>query len=281
MTYLLCLQACLLFPLPPNLIMSLQAAHFPQSGDWHTWGTQNVHTEILNIWCISMYCDADTTPSPTSQTPQRCLFTPTTSLSFCSIWSEKNVSKIWHTSLVVVAFVGPLLSFSILVGWRMACLLAALLSGEEQLSPWDQSAVNHLLICGEMALKPLAADTPHQAMQHKRQTKLNRNVWKIPICRSLYPRHITGKHFVCYRDAQPIELFLHPSEITTAGKLLFKCFLNDYISLPTCRHLKFSLVRFSKEIVLAPCKINKCIASPQYHTWALEFSPLINVLYKN
>lgn len=36
-TYLLCLQACLLLPLPPNLIMSLQAAHLPQSGDWQTW----------------------------------------------------------------------------------------------------------------------------------------------------------------------------------------------------------------------------------------------------
>lgn len=192
MTYLLCLQACLLFPLPPNLIMSLQAAHLPQSGDWHTWWAGNVHTEILHIWSISKYRDADTTPSLTSQTPQRCLFTPTTSLSFCSIWSEKNVSKIWHTSLVVVAFVGPLLSFSILVGWRIACLLAALLSGKEQLSPWDQSAVKHPLICGEMALKPLAVDTPHQAMQHKRQTKPNRNVWKIPKFRYLYLGNITN-----------------------------------------------------------------------------------------
>lgn len=69
----------------------------------------------------------------TSQTPQRCLLTPMLSLSFCSIWSEKKVSKIWYTSLVVVAFVGPLLSFSIFVGWRMACLLAALLSTEHSL----------------------------------------------------------------------------------------------------------------------------------------------------
>lgn len=36
-SYLLCLQACLLLPLPPNLIISLQAVHFPQSGDWQTW----------------------------------------------------------------------------------------------------------------------------------------------------------------------------------------------------------------------------------------------------
>lgn len=68
---------------------------------------------------------------PTSQTPHRCLFTPP-SLLFWSIWSEKKVSKIRLTSLVVVALVGPLLSFSILVGWRMACLLAALLRGEKQ-----------------------------------------------------------------------------------------------------------------------------------------------------
>lgn len=33
---LLCLQACLLRPLPPNLIISLQAVHLPQSGDWQT-----------------------------------------------------------------------------------------------------------------------------------------------------------------------------------------------------------------------------------------------------
>lgn len=59
----------------------------------------------------------------TSHTPQRLRFDPF-SLSFWSISSEKKVSKIWYTNLVVVALVGPL-SLSILVGWRIACRLAA------------------------------------------------------------------------------------------------------------------------------------------------------------
>lgn len=63
----------------------------------------------------------------TSHTPQRrrfMVFSLSSSLSFFSICSEKKVSKIRYTSLVVVALVGPL-SLSILVGCRMACLLAA------------------------------------------------------------------------------------------------------------------------------------------------------------
>lgn len=63
----------------------------------------------------------------TSQTPQRLrfeIFSLSASFSSFSICSEKKVSKIRYTSLVVVALVGPL-SLSILVGCRMACLLAA------------------------------------------------------------------------------------------------------------------------------------------------------------
>ncbi len=37
LAYLLFWQACLLLPLPPNLIISLQAEHLPQSDAWHTW----------------------------------------------------------------------------------------------------------------------------------------------------------------------------------------------------------------------------------------------------
>lgn len=70
----------------------------------------------------------------TSQTPQRCLLTPP-SLLFCSICSAKKASKIWYTSFVVVAFVGPLMSFSIFVGWRIACLRAARLEKGGKMEP--------------------------------------------------------------------------------------------------------------------------------------------------
>lgn len=63
----------------------------------------------------------------TSQTPQRrrfMAFSLSSSFSSFSICSEKKVSKMRYTSLVVVALVGPL-SLSILVGCRMACRLTA------------------------------------------------------------------------------------------------------------------------------------------------------------
>lgn len=140
-THRLCLQACLLLPPPPNLIMSLQAGHLPQSGAWQTWrniyeSRHQYRTYVQhhrNAWPLHTNQRETRKGSLTSQTPQRCLFAPALSLSFCSICSEKKVSKIWYTSVVVVALVGPLLSFSIFVGWRMACLLAALLSTEQNL----------------------------------------------------------------------------------------------------------------------------------------------------
>lgn len=113
----------------------------------------------------------------------------------------------------------------------MACRLAALLSVKEELSPLDQPAVNRLLVCGEMALKPLAADTPHQAMQHKRQTKPNSNVLyeRYPIFRHLYLRNLMNswQNILCafYSDAQPVRISLHPTKSITAEKLFFKFFL--------------------------------------------------------
>lgn len=83
---------------------------------------------------------SDPSNPPTSQTPQRlrfAAFSLSSSFSFFSICSEKKVSKIKQTNLVVVALVGPL-SLSILVGCLIACLLAARLergSNREELGP--------------------------------------------------------------------------------------------------------------------------------------------------
>ena len=46
--YLLFTQACLALPEPPNLTMSLQAVHCPQSGCWHVY--INTHIHKFNIF---------------------------------------------------------------------------------------------------------------------------------------------------------------------------------------------------------------------------------------
>lgn len=115
---------------------------------------------------------------------------------------------------------------------------------ERWLSPPVQS-VNKLLICGEMALKPLAVDTPHQAMQHKKANKNQTDVRRIPI-QKVYTTRITLKW-------ETIELRLYPTKYTSAGKLRFKRFLNDSI-FPTYRRVKFNPVRLSEQILSALCK---------------------------
>lgn len=115
---------------------------------------------------------------PTSHTPQRCLLT-VPSLSFCSIWSEKKASKIWQTSLVVVALVGPLLSFSIFVGWRMACLRAALLSERKcafrrRVHPVLADTSDEMWSNGSARPPAFKTHSQHQAMQRK--TQANRTV---------------------------------------------------------------------------------------------------------
>ena len=66
------MQACFDLPLPPNLIMSRQALHLPQSANWHT-----------------------------SHTPHLLLLGAETALS--AIWSLKNCSNTLRTRGVVVA----------------------------------------------------------------------------------------------------------------------------------------------------------------------------------
>lgn len=44
-THLLCKQACLLRPLPPNFTMFWQALHFPHSGCWQTWSRERGQAE--------------------------------------------------------------------------------------------------------------------------------------------------------------------------------------------------------------------------------------------
>lgn len=70
---LLSSQHCFFLPVPPNLTMSLQDLHFPQSGCWHT-----------------------------SQTPHRFLRDVLVSLP--SIWSWKKMSNMFRTRGVVVAY---------------------------------------------------------------------------------------------------------------------------------------------------------------------------------
>lgn len=205
----------------------------------------------------SIHDDADTTPNLTSQTPQRCLFTPTTSLSFCSIWSEKNVSKIWHTSLVVVAFVGPLLSFSILVGWRMACLLAALLSVKEQLSPWDQSVITTCWFVERWHWSPWLLThhiRPCNIKGKQNQTEMYERYLYFGIYTSETLQTCCKIFCRFYRDAQPVGLFLHPTKITTAGKPLFKCFHNDLIFLLNMHTLSLAWSDSLKRLYLLPVK---------------------------
>lgn len=73
-THRLCTQACFDRPVPPNLIISLQALHFPQSVCWHT-----------------------------SHTPQRRRLGAELD-DLPSIWFLKNISKILRTNGVVVAY---------------------------------------------------------------------------------------------------------------------------------------------------------------------------------
>lgn len=52
-THLLCKQACLLRPLPPNFTMFWQALHFPHSGCWQTWSRdrgQAEHGQTQRRW---------------------------------------------------------------------------------------------------------------------------------------------------------------------------------------------------------------------------------------
>ena len=72
-TNLLPSQHCFFLPVPPNLIMSLQDLHFPQSGCWHT-----------------------------SHTPH--LFLRGALVSFPSIWFLKKMSNMCRTRGVVVAW---------------------------------------------------------------------------------------------------------------------------------------------------------------------------------
>ena len=71
--HLLLTQHCFHRPVPPNLTMSLQGAHVPQSGCWHA-----------------------------SHTPQRACRGAFTA-SFLSIWFTKNCSNTLRTKGVVVA----------------------------------------------------------------------------------------------------------------------------------------------------------------------------------
>lgn len=106
--YLRWMQACLERPVPPNLIMSLQAVHFPQSGCWQTWVEQRWGHHMRRDGSYQHWHNHDWKESErlkiahTSHTPH--LLLRGALLGLLSIWFWKNVSKTLRTRGVVVAW---------------------------------------------------------------------------------------------------------------------------------------------------------------------------------
>lgn len=176
--HLLCLQACLLFPLPPNLIMSLQAAHFPQSGDWqtcpHTEKEFNMHKNNRG-WhqhqILYRYY-------PT------CL-TDTTALSFHGTFFIILLYLIREECIkdLVDQLCSGCFSWSLTIFFYLCWVTNSLSSGSPPVNRTKCMVKRRRFYSAQLPddkwrngiMKPLAINTPqHQAMQRNKQTKLNR-----------------------------------------------------------------------------------------------------------